>query len=75
MKKISTKKKRRKFTFKRVGLSGLKKELTGFEKKYGVSTETFLQKIARGELEESNDFIDWLGLADLYKDILARGLK
>jgi hypothetical protein len=55
--------------FKRVGLAGLKKELVGFEKKYGMPTQLFLQKIERGELAESNDFIDWLGLAEIYQKI------
>ena len=60
---------------KRVGVAGLKKELAGFEKKYGMSTQTFVEKVNRGELSESNDFIDWLGLAEIYQDILARGIK
>jgi len=55
--------------FKNAGIAGLKKDLTVFEKKYGWSTQTFLQKIERGELEESNDFIDWLGLAQIDRHI------
>jgi hypothetical protein len=35
-----------------------------------MSTAIFLQKVEHGELDESNDFIDWLGLAELYQDIL-----
>jgi hypothetical protein len=69
MKTIATKPKRKKFVFKRVGISGLKKELTGFEKKYSMSTQTFLHKIDRGELSECNDYIDWLGLAKLQQEI------
>jgi hypothetical protein len=72
MKTISTKKR---MIVKRVGVAGLKRRLAGFEKKYGMSTQIFLQKIERGELSESNDFIDWLGLAELYQNILARGIK
>ena len=68
-----SKKKRIKVIFKSVGIAGLKKELAAFEKKYGMSTQTFLQKIERGELAESNDFIDWLGRADLYRDIRKKG--
>lgn len=55
--------------FKNVGIAGLKKELAVFEKKYGWSTQTFLQKIERGELDENNDFIDWLGLAQIDRHI------
>jgi hypothetical protein len=67
--KTITKKKWKSVTFKNIGVAGLKKELAAFEKKYGMSTETFLQKINRGELAESNDFIDWLGLADIHQHI------
>jgi hypothetical protein len=75
MKTNSTKTKQKKFVFKRVGISGLKKDLARFEKKYGMSTQAFLQKIDRGELTECNDFIDWLGLAKLYQEIIATNGK
>jgi len=76
MKTISTtRKKWKQITVKRVGLAGLKKELDGFEKKYSMPTETFLQKVYRGELSESNDFIDWLGLAEGYQRIMAQAKK
>ena len=65
-------KKWKQITVKRVGLAGLKKELAEFEKKYGMSTQTFLQKIERRELDECNDFIDWLGLAEGYRQITVR---
>jgi len=68
------KKKFKTMTVKYVGIAGLKKELAAFEKKHGMSTPTFLQKIERGELDECNDFIDWLGLSELYQDIQKRGL-
>jgi len=68
MKTIS-KRKWKAVTFKNIGIPGLKKELAVFEKKYGMSTQTFLQKIEKGELSESNDFIDWLGLADIHQHI------
>jgi len=73
--KTMTKKKFKTMTVKYVGIAGLKKELAAFEKKYSMSTETFVKKVYRGELSESNDFIDWLGLADLYQDIRKRGLE
>jgi len=70
-----SKKKFKTLTVKYVGIAGLKKELAAFEKKYGMSTQIFLQKIERAELDECNDFIDWLGLNDLYQDIQKRGLE
>jgi hypothetical protein len=74
MKTIS-KKKFKTMTVKYVGIAGLKKELAAFEKKYGMSTDTFVKKVYRGELSESNDFIDWLGLAEGYQRIMAQGKK
>ncbi len=65
----NTQKKWKRITFQRVGLAGLKKDLAAFEKKYGMSTATFVQKVWSGELEECNDFNDWLGLAELQKDM------
>jgi hypothetical protein len=67
--KTALKKKRGKVTFKHVGLSGLKKDLARFEKKYGMTTNIFLQKVEQGELAESNDFIDWLGLAETLQSL------
>jgi len=63
------KKKFKTMTVKYVGIAGLKKELAAFEKKHDMSTQTFLQKIDRGELDECNDFIDWLGLAEIDRHI------
>jgi hypothetical protein len=70
MKTASTTKKWKRITYKRVGLAGLKKELAAFEKKYGMPTETFVKKVWSGELEESKDFIMWLGHAEIYQDMM-----
>lgn len=67
--KTATRKKLLKPKIQRVGLAGLKRELAAFEKKYKMPTEIFLQKVESGELSESNDFIDWLGLAEAYQHI------
>lgn len=37
-----------------------------FEHKYGMSSEVFYRKAEKGELEEEDDFIDWLGLCKAY---------
>jgi hypothetical protein len=74
MKTISEKRRHR-VIIKNVGVAGLKRRLAGFEKKYNMPTQAFLQSIERGELSESNDFIDWLGLAELYDDIQKREIK
>ncbi len=65
-----TPKKWQRITFQRVGLAGLKDDLAAFEKKYGMTTEAFVQKVWSGELEESKDFIMWLGHAETYKDMM-----
>lgn len=67
--KTATRKKLSKPKIQRVGLAGLKRELAALEKKYKMPTEIFLQKVESGELSESNDFIDWLGLAEAYRNI------
>ncbi|MCL4706087.1 hypothetical protein KJ068_13040 [bacterium] len=50
-------------------MTGLKRELSAFEKRYKMPTSVFLQKVEKGELDESKDFIDWLGLAEIYQHI------
>jgi len=68
--KTASIKKRKRIVVRHVGISGLKRKLAGFEKKYGMSTPAFVKKVWSGELEESNDFIDWLGLAEIYQDMM-----
>jgi len=65
--KTTTRKKLSKPKIQNVGIAGLKKKLAAFEKKYKMPTTIFLQKVERGELAESNDFIDWLGLAEIHQ--------
>ena len=73
--KTTTRKKSSKPKIQNVGIAGLKKKLAAFEKKYGMSTDIFLQKVESGELAESNDFIDWLGLAEIDQRIAKATLK
>ncbi len=69
MKTAPSQKKWKRMTFKHVGLAGLRKDLAAFEKKYGMSTEAFVKKVWSGELNESKDFIMWLGHAETYQDM------
>jgi hypothetical protein len=73
--KTATKKKRGRAVFKYIGLTGLKKDLAVFEKKYRMTTQTFLEKVERGEVEESNDVIDWLGLAETFQELTKDKVK
>ena len=53
-------------SIRRVNTSGLHQMLEEFEHKYGMSSEEFSRKVEQGELEEQDDFIDWLGLYEIY---------
>lgn len=68
--KSTTKRKVSKPKIRRVGIAGLKKELAGFEKKYKMTTETFLQKVQSGEMEDTHEVVKWLGLAEFYQDMM-----
>lgn len=67
--RTATRKKTSKPKIQHVGMTGLKRELSAFEKRYKMPTSVFLQKLEKGELDESKDFIDWLGLAEIYQHI------
>lgn len=75
MKTATAKKKWQRVKFQRTGLAGLEKDLAAFEKKYGMTTETFVQKVWSGELGESKDFIMWLGQAETHKDMMNGSAK
>jgi len=62
--------KRKRIVVRHVGLAGLKRDLSAFEKKYGMPTATFVKKVWSGELEECKDFIVWLSLAEIHKDMM-----
>lgn len=62
--KTVTSTKRSRVVVRHVGVAGLKRKLAGFEKKYGMPTPTFVKKVWGGELEESKDFLMWLGAAE-----------
>ena len=34
-----------------------------------MTTQGFLRAVENEELDESNDFIDWLGLAEMYNEL------
>jgi len=48
-----------------VGL--IREEVEGFEKRYGMSSDEFVDKFERGELGDDQDYFEWWGLV--------RGLK
>ncbi|MEN4017430.1 MAG: hypothetical protein PQ975_01640 [Methanobacterium sp.] len=40
----------------------LKEEIKGFEKKYGMSSEEFMEKFEQGELGDDQNYFEWWGL-------------
>lgn len=70
--KTTTRRRLSKPKIQRVGIAGLKKELAAFEKKYKMTTETFLQKVKSGEMEDTHDIVRWLGTAETYQAISNR---
>ena len=52
------------------GIQILEKSLRDFEEKYGMTSELFYQKITNLGLEESIDFIQWLGEYETYCELL-----
>ncbi len=39
----------------------LKKDLSQFEKKYGISSEKFFNRFEKGELGDDEDYFEWSG--------------
>ena len=68
--KTTARKKLSKPKIRRVGIAGLKKELLAFEKKYQMTTETFLQKVESGEMEDTQEVMMWLGLVETHQRII-----
>jgi len=44
----------------KVGL--IREEVEGFEKRYGMSSDEFVDKFERGELGDDQDYFEWWGL-------------
>lgn len=53
-------------------ISRIKHELMDLEKKYGTTTDLFIQGYVKGETIDSPDFIDWSGLYHLYLKLLKK---
>ncbi len=44
-----------------LGLKRTRRHLRDFEQKYGMDTSEFYQKLTNDEIQETLDFIDWVG--------------
>ena len=47
------------------GIHDLETYLCKFEEKYRLRSEDFYRLVIAGKLEQSNDFIEWLGLYEI----------
>ncbi len=50
----------------------LAKELQGYERRHGMSSEEFFRRFQQGELGDALDYIDWAGAYHLFLDRKAR---
>ena len=46
---------------RQVSLNDLRQDLKAFEAKYGMSSAEFHAKFERGEVEDSEDMLEWAG--------------
>ncbi|MGI9862252.1 hypothetical protein SDD30_12815 [Moorella naiadis] len=50
-------------------LEELKKNLGYFEKKYGMSSQTFYQNFVQGSLSDEIDFFEWKATKDIFDEL------
>ena len=51
---------------KQLSLADIKAKLQEYEARYRMSSQEFYEKVKRGQLEETDDFADWLGYYEVY---------
>ncbi len=54
---------RRELALSEAKVNLIREEIEGFEKRYEMSSEEFLDKFEQGELGDAQDFFEWWGLA------------
>lgn len=42
------------------------------KKKYGMTTDQFIEKYSRGEMADTPDFVEWSGLYHIYQRLLKK---
>ncbi|NOR76988.1 MAG: hypothetical protein GQ523_00825 [Methanophagales archaeon] len=53
---------RRELALSEAKVNLIREEIEGFEKRYEMSSEEFLDKFEQGELGDAQDFFEWWGL-------------
>ena len=49
-----------------LSLVDIEAKLKDYEARYCMSSQEFYEKVKRGQLEETDDFADWLGYYEVY---------
>jgi len=52
-----------------LSLQGTLKKIKAYEKKYKIKSSSFYKKFLKGEIQESDDFIDWAGEYEIYREL------
>lgn len=60
---------RRELALSEAKVNLIREEIEGFEKRYEMSPEEFVDKFERGELGDAQDFFEWWGLVKGLKKI------
>ena len=59
------------FLIKNVTLAELEERLEAFEEEFGLSSEEFFARYARGEMGDDSKVIGWAGTYRLYLDLVS----
>lgn len=51
---------------KQLSLADMEAKLREFEARYNMSSQEFYEKVRCGQLEETDEFADWLGYYEVY---------
>ena len=51
---------------KQLSLADIEAKLQEYEARYRMNSQEFYEKVKHGQLEETDDFADWLGYYEVY---------
>lgn len=60
------------FKAEKLGLEGLRRQLSEFEDRYAFKTPEFYARFLRGEIGDARDYIVWAGLYELFQRLSPR---
>ncbi len=56
----------------RLRLQRYEQDLRGYEKRFGMDSESFYRRFESGELGDAMDFFEWSGVYEMRKDLLQK---